>query len=610
MRIQSELGKTIAHLRETRMAISGKGGVIDLTCGLKDLPDAVWSIPADASLAFQEDSSIAYEKIVPSKAEEYVYVSKIGGITRQNNNLCIADGVYELNNEDQKEFYLGYLEAGEYALRFEGDFTGAAVVSGGGDDAYINDFQFFNEPNREFRLEVWSPCEVTVYIVSEFGDNDPSLPENQDLPRLNGTITGIMLCKESDFDKSYKPHGNRSNLCIADGHYDLGSRPHNLEGQNITLNLGELKEGIYQIEWYGSVSKMAPLEMVSDGDCLEYEHQGRVDRLVFGLTDTDNVRLNLSSEAGYDNMWGDNYNLPDKEVDAYCWTGEITGIMLYRLSHTCSGYDDVINTSPITDLEYVPYPPRFVFIKPTSIESRGAQLCDLTRAKFANCILQSDGNVKSNKIDKKYCSVNITYLNEILPISKGKYLTFSVNKPIENTNYISIIIYGEFSDGFQFTEAQTHTNTVTMQIPDTLISVSKMELRVNGGSKAETDTESVFSNYMLNWGDKPAPYKPFTAEPIDTIEIHEEVQSSEGWGIGKSASEYNYIDLGRKVFVDEYEVVGDSVQKRENPIITDISELLPDIAQFLKVEGGGTVIFNNENKEAVPSKIKYLKRME
>jgi hypothetical protein len=58
-------------LRSARKAIIGRGGEISLTAGFKDLSDAIYKIPADASLAYQVDDSVAYRKIVPSGAEEF-----------------------------------------------------------------------------------------------------------------------------------------------------------------------------------------------------------------------------------------------------------------------------------------------------------------------------------------------------------------------------------------------------------------------------------------------------------------------------------------------------------------------------------------------------------
>lgn len=87
MSIKSEVAKTASYLRSARKAILGRGGEISLTAGLKDLPNAIYKIPPDASLAYQTDDSVAYQKIVPSGAEEFAQVSKIGGMTYKCKNL-------------------------------------------------------------------------------------------------------------------------------------------------------------------------------------------------------------------------------------------------------------------------------------------------------------------------------------------------------------------------------------------------------------------------------------------------------------------------------------------------------------------------------------------
>ncbi len=81
MSIKNELTKTASYLRSARKAIIGRGGEISLAAGLKDLSNAIYRIPADASLAFQTDDSVAYQKIVPSGAEEFAQVAKVGGMT-------------------------------------------------------------------------------------------------------------------------------------------------------------------------------------------------------------------------------------------------------------------------------------------------------------------------------------------------------------------------------------------------------------------------------------------------------------------------------------------------------------------------------------------------
>lgn len=75
------------NLRASRKAIIGRGGEVSATAGLKDLPKAIFDIPADASLAFYEDSEVKYRKIVPEKSEEYAMVKALGGMTYKSKNL-------------------------------------------------------------------------------------------------------------------------------------------------------------------------------------------------------------------------------------------------------------------------------------------------------------------------------------------------------------------------------------------------------------------------------------------------------------------------------------------------------------------------------------------
>jgi hypothetical protein len=89
MSFKSELNRTVSLLRTARNAILGRGGAISATAGLKDLSDAIYNIPADASLVFQTDEDIAYRKIVPVGAEEYAQITCIGGMTYKSKNLIL-----------------------------------------------------------------------------------------------------------------------------------------------------------------------------------------------------------------------------------------------------------------------------------------------------------------------------------------------------------------------------------------------------------------------------------------------------------------------------------------------------------------------------------------
>ncbi len=85
--IIAESKRTDVYVQRSKKAILGRGGEISSDAGIADLPEAIFNIPADSSLAFYEDEEIAYKKAVPSGAEEYALLKSVGGMTYKCNNL-------------------------------------------------------------------------------------------------------------------------------------------------------------------------------------------------------------------------------------------------------------------------------------------------------------------------------------------------------------------------------------------------------------------------------------------------------------------------------------------------------------------------------------------
>ena len=81
MPIKTELEKAAENLRSARNAIINRGGEISPTAGLKDLSEAITSIPNDASVAFHIDNVVAHKKTVPNNAGKYAYLNSIGGMS-------------------------------------------------------------------------------------------------------------------------------------------------------------------------------------------------------------------------------------------------------------------------------------------------------------------------------------------------------------------------------------------------------------------------------------------------------------------------------------------------------------------------------------------------
>ena len=82
------------------------------------------------------------------------------------------------------------------------------------------------------------------------------------------------------------------------------------------------------------------------------------------------------------------------------------------------------------------------------------------------------------------------------------------------------------------------------------------------------------------------------SELIDTINIPTEILDLEGYGIGKSKNECNYIDFVKKVFVNGYEYIDGIVRAREVVTEIDVSKHLNySNLEYIMVEENGYIAF-------------------
>lgn len=141
---------------------------------------------------------------------------------------------------------------------------------------------------------------------------------------------------------------------------------------------------------------------------------------------------------------------------------------------------------------------------------------------------------------------------------------------------------------------------------------------------AEIDNVTV--RIMVNEGDEWLPYQPYSRNGVDAkvtgivcndgsdivsvINFPEAVQKLNGYGIGKDATNYNYIEWrdGRCYFVQKVtkEAYAFEFNILPEPIETDITDIM-GTNMHVRVKGGGTVEFANTSKFAVPSVITYTK---
>lgn len=250
MSIKSELDKTASYLRRARQSIIGRGGEISLTAGLKDLPDAIFNIPADASLAHYTDGDIAYRKNVPVGAEKYALLKSVGGMTYKSKNLLDLSTVVKQTGTPTVEGetltvngYLAFAEilnpkAGDYYFSAISQRTGeggggASVMWYGSDGSATSGIykQDTINPSIPFTLpEGTSKLRVVLY-----GSNGTDI-------KTSATYTNIML-NEGSTALPYEPY--------YEGLRDSKVTEIVSKGENLELISYPIPEAVQALDGYG-----------------------------------------------------------------------------------------------------------------------------------------------------------------------------------------------------------------------------------------------------------------------------------------------------------------------------------------------------------------------
>lgn len=131
----------------------------------------------------------------------------------------------------------------------------------------------------------------------------------------------------------------------------------------------------------------------------------------------------------------------------------------------------------------------------------GGNLLDFENITFVRCYPVSQYSIMCNIENNYMSSIDIYYLNDLISESKGKKLVFSfTGNPSGRRG--SIVLHGTYSDGSVVKEASNYgDNPVELIIPDTLESVSRLEVRVNRNTIPFTDTTTIISNLNLRLED-------------------------------------------------------------------------------------------------------------
>lgn len=240
-----------------------------------------------------------------------------------------------------------------------------------------------------------------------------------------------------------------------------------------------------------------------------------------------------------------------------------------------------------TVLPYEPYYTGTKSTKITAIEHYGANLVDDEAFfKKAGFTKQSNGywlgssktTIIFTNTENKAGSISIAYMSKTLTANGTA-----------NSVALALIYY---TDGTNEYKALTTDGTKEYGRRTYTTNANKTVLKI-AFSYGITGTFEV-KDLIVNWGGV-VDYKPFSAEPIVTIEIPKSIQNLNGYGFGT-------IDFDNKKYIQDYDENG----ALSNPIVTDISSYLKDFDNTLEVQAGGTLRFINEAKASIPSTISYL----
>lgn len=160
------------------------------------------------------------------------------------------------------------------------------------------------------------------------------------------------------------------------------------------------------------------------------------------------------------------------------------------------------------------------------------QLLEWNKLSFYNCSQVENGAVKCNIVNRSYASISADYLGKYILSLKGKIITASCkgNPP---GKVISILVFGTFGDGSEYKAASAEGDTVTFAVPDNVLTVSKLEIRLNNSSTSFTDTTTIISDIMLSTEESCRTAPITLTEPLRGIgDYRDRIRCRDGvWGI-------------------------------------------------------------------------------
>ena len=128
----------------------------------------------------------------------------------------------------------------------------------------------------------------------------------------------------------------------------------------------------------------------------------------------------------------------------------------------------------------------------------------------------------------------------------------------------------------------------------------------NGFDTWKSDFLKYFPNFQIEKSSTATAYAPYHS---NVYPIPEAIKALPGYGV-----EGNVVDYEAKTYTQNNTIDGTEVKALDTPIVTDISNLIPDdFLRNIEVEAGGSITFKNSNgdnyKIPVPSEEEYIVKL-
>lgn len=565
MSIKSELTKTASYLRSARNAIAGRGGEISATAGLKDLPMAIFNIPADSSLGFYSDNTVAYKKTTLANAKEKILLNEIGGMTYKSENLLnpaffdatkeIASGLTITNNGD-----------------------GSLVINGAGEvAAYQTEYNVLplDSPRiygEGVYLSIDKPLpENMAILVWTYATSDPNDYSGESFNWLEGDMTSIALY-------------NWIGAIFITGSPSSASGG-SVSADNLTIKPMLSRGSVKPFEPYFEGlrdSKVTALK-VYGANLLRYPYfHGTT--TINGVTFTDNgdgtVTANgtATARALFRCHVSNRFNLPK---GAYTLSGCPSGGSLSTYYINCDFYNKSTWVMGIADKG----------------ESASKDASNKTYTGVSCDIVIMQGTVCNNLLFKPMINLGTKAAPQYFPY-KAEPTTYALPEAVQ-----ALDGYGE---GFYTVYNQIRQNRITFDgVGAATYTKSCYRLILNGSEDWVVSTSKA-NTFVLHWGVTTEFGYTSEYEPFKSYDLAGTTN-----GIYMSNSSFAYITDKRYTTVEEFKAhLAEKplivLYSTTTPEVTDISAELGNFDPFIYVEPTGEIEFVNEYENAVPSKITYI----